>query len=248
MKKLCILIVLFGVTFNTTQAQLILKPAEPNEVCMEAWQNYHKADVLWKTGWGLFGGGLVMASLGAGCGTGTAFGVGARPPEERDSKLIAMNKFWWSLCYIGSASVVASVPCLIVGQVRRKAAICSYDEVDCESFLSCEQINSYYRNNNALWKAGWGLFGSGIGLTVLGTLFVLSPTSSKNASVFQKSGFALIGIGGGAGIASIPCLAVGQVRRKSAAKLYNEKCCSEQPILSFSLQTSSNGLGIAMQF
>ena len=61
MKKLCILLVLFGITLNATQAQNILKPAEPNEVCMEAWQNYHKADVIWKTGWGLFGAGLGVA-------------------------------------------------------------------------------------------------------------------------------------------------------------------------------------------
>lgn len=55
-------------------------------------------------------------------------------------------------------------------------------------------------------------------------------------------------VGGGITLASIPCLAVGQVRRKAAMNMYNEKCGSDQPILSFSLQTSSNGLGIAMQF
>ena len=249
--RIFLLLLLAGVLYSTLHAQVFLSPAEPSEVCQQAWNDYHKADVLWNTGWGLFGGGLVMAGLGAGCGVGTAFGLGARPLEEGDPKLIARNRFWWSICWIGTASYVASVPCLIVGQVRRKAAIRSYEELNCESYLSCKQLNNYYKKNNALWKAGWGLFGSGIGTTVLGTLFVVipmfSPTLSQNAPGIEVSGFALIGIGSGVVIASIPCISVGQVRRKASYNLYNQQCADKTP-LTFSLQSSSNGLGLAMQF
>ena len=153
MKKLCILLVLFGITLSATQAQNILKPAEPNEVCMEAWQNYHKADVLWKTGWGLFGSGMGLV-LGGGI------------------------------------------------------------------FAMC---NMYTPEPE--------------------------PLIENNPRVSASNiGFYTMIVGGGITLASIPCLAVGQVRRKAASKLYNEKCGSDQPVLSFSLQTSSNGLGLAMQF
>ena len=54
-------------------------------------------------------------------------------------------------------------------------------------------------------------------------------------------------IGSGATIASIPCLAVGQTRRKAAQNYYQKNCAAEPP-LTFAIQTSSNGLGIAMKF
>ena len=153
MKKLFILVVLLGITLNATQAQQILKPAEPNEVCMEAWQNYRKADVLWKTGWGLFGAGMGLV-LGGGI------------------------------------------------------------------FAMC---NMYTPEPEPLME------------------------NNPRVSAFNIGFYTMI-VGGGITLASIPCLAVGQVRRKEAANLYNTKCNPDQPILSFSLQTSSNGLGLAMHF
>ena len=251
MKTAKFLTIVFLFVSTTLQAHVLRPPAEPNEVCMEAWQNYHKADVLWNAGWGLFGGGMVMVGLGTGYGIATAFGIGANPPGKSDPKLVALNRFSWSVCYIGSASVVASVPCLIIGQVRRKAALRSFAEQECESYLSCEQINAYYKQNDALWKAGWGLFGAGLGLTALGTLCVfnysLGIRGTATNNIMQTTGFALVVIGSAATIASIPCLAVGQNRRHAARRLYNAQC-ADQPPLTFTLQTSANGLGLAMQF
>ncbi|MBQ6790216.1 MAG: hypothetical protein IJP76_02035 [Paludibacteraceae bacterium] len=34
-------------SFSFIHAQTLAKPAEPNETCMEAWNNYRKADALW---------------------------------------------------------------------------------------------------------------------------------------------------------------------------------------------------------
>lgn len=245
MKKLCILLVLFGITLNATQAQNILKPAEPNEVCMEAWQNYHKADVLWKTGWGLFGAGAGLTL--AGCIGWTCWPRGESYAYTRPGFII--------MC-IGGGTLLSSIPCLVIGQVRRKSAMVIYNEYNC-SPETCEQINLNYKKANTLWKTGWGLFGAGMGLVLGGGIFAMcnmytpepEPLMENNPRVSAFNiGFYTMIVGGGITLASIPCLAVGQVRRKAASKLYNEKCGSDQPVLSFSLQTSSNGLGLAMQF
>ena len=56
-----------------------------------------------------------------------------------------------------------------------------------------------------------------------------------------------MGVGLGSLITSIPCICVGQVERKKATSLYNQHCAAEPP-LTFSIQSSANGLGLAMQF
>ena len=247
MKKLCVLLVLFGISLNAIQAQKILKPTEPNEACIEAWQNYHKADVLWKTGWGLFGAGAGMTL--AGCISWTC-----APRAES----YAFTRPGFIIMCIGGGAFLSSIPCLAIGQVRRKSAMVIYNEYNC-SPETCEQIKLNYKKANTLWKTGWGLFGAGLGLSVGGSVLwltnanfggALPPSEYKGTkrAAACDTGFAIMIIGCGMEIASIPCLAVGQVRRKESLRLYNEKCGSDQPILSFSLQTSSNGLGIAMQF
>ena len=247
MKKLCILLVLFGITLNATQAQNILKPAEPNEVCMEAWQNYHKADVLWKTGWGLFGAGAGMTLAGCVSWTTTKYSSGFSTWQHPG----------FSIMCVGLASFVSSIPCLAVGQVRRKAAMTTYFDNNC-SPETCADIKINYKKADTLWKTGWGLFGAGMGLVLGGGIFAMcnmytpepEPLMENNPRVSAFNiGFYTMIVGGGITLASIPCLAVGQVRRKAAMNMYNERgCLSEQPLVQFSFQTSSNGLGLAMQF
>lgn len=52
-----IILLMVCFTFAATQAQTLACPAQPSEVCADAWNKYRKADTLWKTGWGLFGAG-----------------------------------------------------------------------------------------------------------------------------------------------------------------------------------------------
>ena len=245
MKKLCILLVLFGISLNAIQAQKILKPTEPNEACIEAWQNYHKADVLWKTGWGLFGAGAGMTL--AGCIGWTCWPRGESYAFTRPGFII--------MC-IGGGTFLSSIPCLAIGQVRRKAAMTTYFDNNC-SPETCADIKINYKKADTLWKTGWGLFGAGMGLTLGGGLLWVSTSNwggveprlrSASLDAMSLAGFWIMIAGSGITLASIPCLAVGQVRRKESLRLYNEKCGSDQPILSFSLQTSSNGLGLAMHF
>ena len=247
MRRTIILLVVC-LTFAATQAQTLAYPAQPNEVCAEAWNKYRKADTLWKTGWGLFG-------AGAGLTVGGLLGWSLSNYQWMN----AHNSSTWthpgfSIMCVGGGLFFASIPCLAVGQTRRKAAMKIYDEYNCYP-ETCEQLRQNYHKADVLWKTGWGLFGAGAaGSIVFGTLGYLSmwsghepapgKTSSPNlAPIFWP----LFAICAGAVVASIPCLAVGQVNRKHNAKLYN-RYCADQPPLTFSLQTSSNGLGLTMNF
>lgn len=241
--KLCLLL-LACVTFSTIQAQQILKPTNPSETCAQAWQDYRKADILWKTGWGLFGAGTCL----------TAGGVLAWTLSNY-SWMDAHGSTWthpgFSIMCIGGGVFFASIPCLAVGQVHRKAAMKIYYENNC-SPETCEQIKLNYRKADVLWKTGWGLFVPGLVVGTIGGCCIYFGSWGNydgqhgGISPLSDSGCALLSVGGGMLIASIPCLAVGQ-RRKASQSMYQERC-GDQPPLTFSLQTSANGLGLAMQF
>lgn len=247
MRKTIVLLIAL-LTFVATQAQYLVQPSEPNEQCMAAWNDYQKADVLWKTGWGLFG-------AGAGMTVGGLLGWTLSNYQWMN----AYDTSTWThpgfaIMCVGGGMFFASIPCLAVGQTRRKAAMKIYDEYNCYP-ETCEQIRLNYHKADVLWKTGWGLFGAGAaGSIVFGTLGYLSmwsghePAPDKSATPNLSPLFwSFFAVSAGAFVASIPCLAVGQVNRKHNTKLYN-RYCADQPPLTFSLQTSANGLGIAMNF
>ena len=121
--KFYLLIVLGCFCTLSLQAQNVTKPSDPNAACTEAWHQYKKADALWKTGWGLFVPGVALAATGSTVGVISAFGGGANPPGQRDPKIVAASRTGWALCFIGGGMTIASIPCLCVGQARRKAAL-----------------------------------------------------------------------------------------------------------------------------
>ena len=229
------------------QAQKVLLPAEPSEVCLQAWNDYHKADMLWNTGWGLFGAGTVMTIAGV-------LGWDMTPYSSPYRYTLA-NPGFCIMC-IGAGTFFASIPCIAVGQVRRKEALKIYKEWNC-SPETCEDIKINYKQADTLWKTGWGLFGAGCGLAIFGGVFGhhfaqcqdhLPPEDrDPNKTAAAVAGTAIMGIGCGVFGISVPCLIVGQVRRKASCDLYNQQCADQTP-LTFSLQSSSNGLGLAMQF
>ena len=113
-------------SFSFIHAQTLAKPAEPNEICMEAWNNYRKADALWKTGWGLFGAGQALA-IGGGLLYALTINWGL-PPDEVPAWQPAACTSGFTIMIIGAGMTVASIPCLAVGQVRRKAAQSEYNK------------------------------------------------------------------------------------------------------------------------
>ncbi len=245
-KLLCVL-VLACVLIQATQAQTVLQPSNPNDVCAAAWQQYEKGDKLWKTGWGLFVPGVAMATVGGVYGFTRMFGY--------DGSMTTNYPFIAGMTVLsaGCAMTISSIPCLVIGQKNRQAAKKTIDEWNCAPEISCEQIRLQYDKNDKLWKAGWGLFGIGGGLTILGGAlagyYSNHPTLVNGVESYAVSdaGAVLMGVGLGSLITSIPCICVGQVERKKASNLYHQHCAAEPP-LTFSIQSSANGLGLAMQF
>ena len=245
-KLLCVL-VLACVFVQAIQAQTMIQPSNPNDACAAAWQQYEKGDKLWKTGWGLFVPGVAMATVGGAYGFTRMLG--------HDGSMTTNYPFIAGMTVFsaGCAMTISSIPCLVIGQKERKVARKTINEWNCAPEVSCEQIRLQYDKNDKLWKAGWGLFGIGGGLTILGGAlagyYSNHPPLVNGVENYAVSdaGAVLMGVGLGSLITSIPCICVGQVERKKASSLYNQHCAAEPP-LTFSIQSSANGLGLAMQF
>ena len=122
----------------------------------------------------------------------------------------------------------------------------------------CAETWAKYQQANTLWKTGWGLFGVGLAAGAAGwtTIPMVSFTPGPRASEKQKAEsraaiaatLTVATVGSAMLISSVPCLIVGQVRRKAALRELNEKCPNDQPSVTFSIQSSPNGMGLAMQF
>ena len=121
---------------------------------------------------------------------------------------------------------------------------------------TCQEAWQKYKKGDVLWKTGWGLFVPGlVGTAVCGgcsamTSFIGRPPSERTPADYVpvRTCLSLCAISGGAFLASIPCLAVGQSQRKSAMKMLEKQNCTQEPAVAFSLQSSEKGLGIAMHF
>jgi len=136
---------------------------------------------------------------------------------------------------------------------------------------NCQQAYESYMKGKKLRKAGWGLFASGITFMGVGSLFVglayglAGPQhytytySSKSGYSYSKNndedlflglcipGAMLLGAGSSLFIASIPCIVIGTVRSNNSHEIYNANC-ARQTALEFGIQTSQNGIGLAMKF
>jgi hypothetical protein len=131
---------------------------------------------------------------------------------------------------------------------------------------NCTQAYEQYMKGQKLRKSGWGLFASG--LTFMGVGSVLygvgyglggpkttyskygSSSRFEDESLFLGMGIPgaiLLGAGSGLFVASIPCIVVGTVKRNNSYELYNQTC-ARQTALEFGIQTSQNGVGLAMKF
>ena len=106
---------------------------------------------------------------------------------------------------------------------------------------NCFEAFQSYQQGQQLWKTGWTLFGVGMGSVVLGAAFCWAPYSVIYSSI-------LIGAGGGMVIGSVPCIAIGSVRKKNSYEIFNEQCARRATALEFGIQASQNGIGLAMKF
>lgn len=132
---------------------------------------------------------------------------------------------------------------------------------------NCPAAYQYRLQADKLYKTGWGLFGGGLGVGVVGAFtasfgfayligvgigaaFASDDSVVRQGAVICVSGLVCLGAGAAATIASIPCLAVGAHRRdQGSMDIYNRSCLAPQPTaLRLNVQTSSNGIGLALQW
>lgn len=129
MRVKIIIILLACLVAVNAQGRTNTLPAEPNETCQEAWTRYQKADKLWKVGWGLFGSGICIGTAGALC---TYLGAwNNHDGESSDPNALSIAGI--TMFSVGAAMTTASIPCLIIGQVRRKQALNEYSKNQCSA-------------------------------------------------------------------------------------------------------------------
>ena len=102
---------------------------------------------------------------------------------------------------------------------------------------------------------GWGLFAAGpiltlcIGLPVWlsGDPCIDDHYDSHKVALHAGFGIGFIAVGMGAFVSGITCLGVGYGRMHRSADIYNFHCANK-PTTYWSLQSSANGLGLALHF
>ena len=147
---------------------------------------------------------------------------------------------------------------------------------------NCKEAYDYYRKQQKIEKAGWGIFGAGAGLVLIGggvlggsesyyknNIPPMYPINEQNKWLYDKRyhtyktmQIAGVGIMISSAVAvacvSIPMIIAGNVQKKNAHKVYNTWCgykeleqetsSRENNSVELRLQSSSNGLGLALSF
>ena len=148
---------------------------------------------------------------------------------------------------------------------------------------NCKEAYDYYRKQQKIEKAGWGLFGAGIVMTLgLGVPMIIigdhnqdvarenwynHPESRGGYSNYYNTpeywramntfaaGISFVCIGPITSVlVGVPMVIAGNVQKKNAHKVYNTWCGyneleeQETSQLELRLQTSGNGLGLALSF
>lgn len=137
-------------------------------------------------------------------------------------------------------------------------------------FLQSRDALAYgtFRKGRTISKAGWALFGAGLGVTaliglpitvsacsdmktektdeaseIIGTMF----TTPLQAS-FYYFGVIVMSVGATAATTGIVCLGVGYGMMHEAADIYNNNVRNRKTAVTFNLQSSSDGVGFAIRF
>ena len=122
--------------------------------------------------------------------------------------------------------------------------------------VNCKEAWDYYQSGRKLWSSGWKLFGCGAGFTVVGgVLLGVGVSTFLNDQVdyvgylgMYIPGAIVLTAGSACLAASVPCLIIGGIRKNHSHNEYNETCGRKQYAVTFGVQASQNGLGLAMNF
>lgn len=120
------------------------------------------------------------------------------------------------------------------------------DEKAFRIFMQKNNRQAYlkYMQGEQMIYAGWGTLGGGTLLWVTGTIIFCEVYDWR---IRFNLGTSMCTIGGSATIAGVPLLCVGYTRQKKAIRMFNEQN-GQQPAVTLNLQTSQNGIGLALNF
>ena len=121
-----------------------------------------------------------------------------------------------------------------------------------------------YASSKKLMNTGWILFGTGVGLEIIGLSLMISGANRyyydyyANRYVFNGhgmylAGYWLTGIGGALELAGIPTTIVGAVRKNKAISNYNMMYGGKSPNqysqdVTFKAGIVGNGIGFSLNF
>ncbi len=106
---------------------------------------------------------------------------------------------------------------------------------------NCYEAWQSYQSGQKLVKSGWTYFGVGLGCIVLSIPLAFAPYSLYYDPI-------LWGLGGGFLISSVVCLPIGYTRMNNSYEIFNQQCARRTAKLEFGIQSSQNGIGLAMKF
>ena len=117
------------------------------------------------------------------------------------------------------------------------------------------EVYGRFKSGYVTAMTGWGLFAAGPILTLcIGLPVWLSGDpcfddhyDSHKVALHAGFGIGFITVGMGAFVSGITCLGVGYGRMHRSADIYNFHCANK-PTTYWSLQSSANGLGLALHF
>ena len=124
-------------------------------------------------------------------------------------------------------------------------------------------VQFLYRNNTKIYadyvkskkliSAGWWTMGAGLVSTIVGVRFVCAEDYISHEAYIASWTF--LGVGIAATIASIPIVSVGYAKKKKVTyslnnDLYvaNNHSATNKPVVNLSVQSSQNGIGLALNF
>lgn len=121
---------------------------------------------------------------------------------------------------------------------------------------NCERAYQYYQKQKKIEIAGWSIFGTGIGFTLLGATLLGVYENNPKADGAQGAGIGFVCIGPISIAAGVPMIIVANVRKRNLHKVYNTWCGYKElessqisdPALELRLQSSANGIGLALSF
>ena len=120
---------------------------------------------------------------------------------------------------------------------------------------TCPEVYGRFKSGYVTAMTGWGLFAAGpiltlcIGLPVWlsGDPCIDDHYDSHKVALHAGFGIGSIAVGMGAFISGITCLGVGYGRMHRSAEIYNFRYANK-PTTYWSIQSSANGIGLALHF